>query len=551
MSQNHLLELASDVVKRALARGATDAECTIAEGEEFTANVRMRELESITEAGSRAAGLRILVGHRTGASYTSDLSPEGIEKLVHSAVELADITTEDPHAGLPEREELGSLAGDLQLYSEDVEGLETGLKVDLAKRAEEAALSFDPRIDNSEGASFDTHLGRHIFANSRGFAGEYRSSYCSLGVAPVARSGESMERDSWDTISRRFAGLDAPESVGRTAAQRALRRLNAVKVDLAKRAEEAALSFDPRISNSEGASFDTYLGRHVFANSRGFAGQYRSSYCSLGVAPIARDGDSMERDSWDTTSRRFASLETPESVGRTAAERALRRLHAVKVDTQKVPVVFEPRTARSLLDHIFDAVHGMSVYRHESFLAGKLGEKVASDDVTVIDDGAIPGLFGTSPFDDEGVPSRRTVVIERGVLKSYLLNSYAARKMGMKTTGNASRGLTGNAGIGHGNFYVEKGVQSPEQIVAGIANGFYVTELIGFGVNVVTGDYSRGAAGLWIRNGELAYAVSEVTIAGNLKEMLLGLETLGSDLEFRRSMSAPTIKIGEMTVGGR
>ena len=450
MSQNHLLELASDVVKRALARGATDAECTIAEGEEFTANVRMRELESITEAGSRAAGLRILVGHRTGASYTSDLSPEGIEKLVHSAVELADITTEDPHAGLPEREELGSLAGDLQLYSEDVEGLETGLKVDLAKRAEEAALSFDPRIDNSEGASFDTHLGRHIFANSRGFAGEYRSSYCSLGVAPVARSGESMERDSWDTISRRFAGLDAPESVGRTAAQRALRRLN-----------------------------------------------------------------------------------------------------AVKVDTQKVPVVFEPRTARSLLDHIFDAVHGMSVYRHESFLAGKLGEKVASDDVTVIDDGAIPGLFGTSPFDDEGVPSRRTVVIERGVLKSYLLNSYAARKMGMKTTGNASRGLTGNAGIGHGNFYVEKGVQSAEQIVAGIANGFYVTELIGFGVNVVTGDYSRGAAGLWIRNGELAYAVSEVTIAGNLKEMLLGLETLGSDLEFRRSMSAPTIKIGEMTVGGR
>jgi len=149
-------------------------------------------------------------------------------------------------------------------------------------------------------------------------------------------------------------------------------------------------------------------------------------------------------------------LDAPESVGRTAAQRALRRLNAVKVDTQKVPVVFEPRTARSLLDHIFDAVHGMSVYRHESFLAGKLGEKVASDDVTVIDDGAIPGLFGTSPFDDEGVPSRRTVVIERGVLKSYLLNSYAARKMGMKTTGNASRGLTGNAGIGHGTFMSKK-----------------------------------------------------------------------------------------------
>jgi PmbA protein len=450
LSENHLLEMANDVVKRALAAGATDAECTIAEGEEFTANVRMRELENLKEAGSRGAGLRILVGHRTGASYTSDLSREGIEKLVHSAVELADITTEDPHAGLPERDELGSLGVDLQLYSADVEGLETGVKVDLAKRAEEAALSFDPRISNSEGASFDTHLGRHIFANSRGFSGEYRSSYCALGVAPVAKSGESMERDSWDTLSRGFGDLD-----------------------------------------------------------------------------------------------------TPESVGQMAAKRALRRLNAVKVETQKVPVVFEPRTARSLIDHIFDAVHGMSIYRHESFLAGKLGEKVAAESVTLVDDGTIPGRFGSSPFDDEGVPSRRTVVIEKGVLKSYLLNTYAARKLGMKTTGNASRGLTGNAGIGHGNFYVEKGVQTPEQILAGIPNGFYVTELMGFGVNTVTGDYSRGAAGLWIRDGELAYAVSEVTIAGNLQEMLLGLEALGSDLDFRRSISAPTIKIGEMTVGGR
>ena len=176
---------------------------------------------------------------------------------------------------------------------------------------------------------------------------------------------------------------------------------------------------------------------------------------------------------------------------------------------------------------------------------------MASDNVTVIDDATIPGLFGTSPFDDEGVPSRRTVVIERGVLKSYLLNTYAARKLGMKTTGNASRGLTGNAGIGHGNFFIEKGVQTPEQLIAGVANGFYVTELMGFGVNIVTGDYSRGAAGLWIRNGELAFAVSEVTIAGNLKDMLAGLEAIGSDLEFRGSMAAPTLKIGEMTVGGK
>jgi PmbA protein len=449
LSENHLLELAIDVVQLARDAGATDAECTIAEGSEFSASVRMRELENLKEAGSRAAGLRILIGRKTGSSYTSDLSREGIVHMVKSAVELADITTDDPHADLPEPGELGMIEGDLKLYSEDIAGLATGLKVDTAKRAEDAALSADPRISNSEGASFDTHLGRHIFANSRGFSGEYRSSYCGVSTVPVARDGESMERDYWESSARSFAGLESAESVGRKAAARALRRLN-----------------------------------------------------------------------------------------------------AVKVDTRKVPVIFEPRTARSLLDNLFEAVHGMLIYRHESFLTGKLGQKVAADSVTVVDDGTIPGLFGTSPFDDEGVPSRRTMVIEGGVLKNYLLNSYAARKLGMKTTGNASRGLTGNAGIGHGNFFLENGVQSPEQMIAAIPDGFYVTELIGMGVNIVTGDYSRGAAGIWITDGKPTFAVSEVTIAGNLQEMLMNLEP-ANDLEFRNSIAAPTLKIGEMTVGGK
>ena len=450
MNGDCLQELARDVVERALAAGATDAECTIAEGDEFSANVRMREVESLKEAGSRGAGLRILIGRKTGSSYTSDFSPEGIALLLKSAIELADVTTEDPHAGLPDPDELGSVEGDLRLYSPDVEKLETPLRIETARRAEAAALEADPRIVNSEGASFDSHVGRHIFANSRGFAGEYRTSYCSVSVAPVAKDGDSMERDHWYTLARGFDGLEPPEHVGQVAAQR-----------------------------------------------------------------------------------------------------ALRRLHPVKVETQRAPVVFEPGAARTLLDNLFDAVHGMSIYRHESFLAGKLGEKVASENLTVVDDGTIPGLFGASPFDDEGVPSRRTVVIDRGVLRSYLLNTYAARKLGMKTTGNASRGLSGNAGIGHGNFFVEAGVQTPKSILAGVSNGFYVTELMGFGVNIVTGDYSRGAAGLWIRGGELAFAVSEVTIAGNLKDMLLGLEAIGSDLEFRGSTAAPTLKIGEMTVGGR
>jgi PmbA protein len=445
-----LAELADEVVRLARERGAADAECTIAEGEEFSANLRMREVESIKQAGSRAAGLRVVTARRTGSAYTSDLTPAGLRQMVNAAIELAALTTEDPFAGLPEAADLGRFEGDLALFCGDVAALSTETKLDCARRAEEAALNYDPRISNSEGASFDSHLGRHAFANSLGFAGEYNSSYCSLSAVPVARQDHSMERDYWFSMSRGFAGLEPPEQVGRIAAQRALRRLG-----------------------------------------------------------------------------------------------------AAKVETQKVPVVFEPRTARSLLDHIFEAVHGVSIYREESFLAGKLGEKIASDKLTLVDDGTIPGLFGSSPFDDEGVATRRTVVIERGVLKSYLLNTYAARKLGLRTTGNAARGLTGNAGIGHGNFFLEKGVQTPEEIIGSIANGFYVTELMGFGVNIVTGDYSRGAAGLWIRNGELAFPVSEVTIAGNLKDMLMDLEAVGSDLEFRGSTAAPTLLIPEMTVGGR
>ncbi|HEX5431493.1 MAG TPA: metallopeptidase TldD-related protein, partial [Bryobacteraceae bacterium] len=198
-----------------------------------------------------------------------------------------------------------------------------------------------------------------------------------------------------------------------------------------------------------------------------------------------------------------------------------------------------------------DAVNGGAIYRHASFLAGKLGEKIASENLTVIDDATMPGLFGSSPFDDEGVASRRTVVVERGVLKSYLLNTYCARKLGLKSTGNASRGLSGNAGVGPGNFFIEPGKASEEEMIAGVRQGLYVTELIGTSANSVTGDYSSGASGLWIENGELAYPVSEITIAGNLKQMLLGLEQVGSNLEFRHPVASPSIMIREMTISGR
>lgn len=445
-----LEEIAQRVIGMARRAGATGVECTVSEGDEFEVNVRLGEVETLKESGSSGAGVRVLFGQNTGSSYTSDLSEEGLEEMVRRAVELARITTEDPHAGLPDAAELGYLERDLELCSPDV------------------------------------------------------------------------------------AVLEAP-----------------AKIAMAQQAERAALAIDPRINNSEGASFGSTLSRHAFANSLGFSGSYETSSCSLSVVPVARDGDRMERDYWFTLARSARELEDPDYVGRKAAERVLRRLNARKLDTQKAPVIFEPRIAKSLLSHVFEAVNGDSIYRHASFLEGKLGQRVAAESVTIVDDATLPRLFGSSPFDDEGVPSRRTVVIEKGILRSYLLNSYTARKLGMKTTGNASRGITGNASIGHGNLFLENGPDSVADLIKRAGRGLYVTELMGFGINVVTGDYSRGASGLWIENGELAYPVSEVTIAGTLQQMLLGLEGIANDLEFRGSVASPTVLIGEMTISGR
>jgi PmbA protein len=267
--------------------------------------------------------------------------------------------------------------------------------------------------------------------------------------------------------------------------------------------------------------------------------------------PIAQDENgNMQRDYWYSVSRTLSKLESPEEVGRIAAERTVRRLGARKVKTARVPVVFDAQVSKGLLDHIFEAVNGDAIYRKASFLADKLGQKIAGANMTVIDDGTIPGGFGTSPFDSEGLPSRRTVVIENGELKSYLLNCYTARKLGMKSTGNASRALAGTPGIGSGNFFLQPGTRTPKEIIGDIKEGLLVTEFLGFGVNLVTGDFSRGASGMWIENGELAYPVEEITVAGNLKDMLNNIAEIGNDLEFRGSLACPTLRIEGMTVAG-
>jgi PmbA protein len=450
-----LESLAADVVALAMKAGASDAESVAREGDEFSVKVRMGEVETLQESGSRGLGLRVFLGRRSASTSTSDLTPDGIRQLVEGAMALAKVTEEDPFAGLPETAEFGSLPGDLHLYYDDVYSL------------------------------------------------------------------EGPERIAW-----------------------------------ARRAEAAALAADPRMTNSDGGSFDASTGRRVLANSRGFVGGYRSSYAGVSAAPVAMDANGqMQRDGWWSSARSFAHLESPEAVGKEAARRTLRRLGARRVPTQRVPIVFAPEVARSLLGALFEAASGDSIWRGASFLAGRLRKQIAAPALRLVDDNSMllptgAGGFGTSPFDGEGLPSQRTIVVENGILQTYLLNTYAARKLNLHSTHNASRGLAGTPGIGCGNLYLELGALTPEEIVAGVPAGLFVTGLMGSGVNLVTGDYSRGATGLWIENGQLTHAVEQVTVAGNLAEMLLNITAIGNDLVFRGAVASPTLRIDGMTIAG-
>jgi PmbA protein len=448
--ETDLREIAQDIVARAMKGGSTAAECVVREGDEFSTLVRLGQVETLKESGSKSIGVRVFFGQRAASTYSSDFSREGLDRMVKSALELAKITSEDPFGGIPDASQLGQLKGNLDLYHEDVYSLPGSDRIDYARRAEKAALDFDPRIKNSEGGSFDAATGHRVLVNSHGFLGEYRRSYCSVAAIPIAQT----------------------------------------------------------------------------------------------------DDGAMQRDYWYSVARTLKKLDAPEQVGKVAAERTLRRLGARKVKTAKVPVVFDPMVATSILEHIFEGINGDSVYRGASFLAGKLGQKIAGPNVNIIDDGTMPGGFGTSPFDGEGIPTRRTVVIENGVLKSYLLNTYTAKKLKLQTTGNASRGLAGTPGIGPGNYFLQAGTKTPKELIGEIKDGLYVTEFLGHGANLVTGDYSRGASGLWIRGGELTYPVEEITVAGNLKDLFFNINEIASDLEFRGSVASPTIRVDGLTVGG-
>jgi len=445
-------DLAAEVVRRAQKLGADHAEAMITSGSDFSVSVRMGEIDTLSEATSKAMGIRVFKGKKKFLSYTSDFDLDSIERFVRESLALAELTGDDDASGLPAPEELAdpATAPDLALYDPAIETIPTEKRVAMALAAEKAAFDFDPRITNSSGADFSSSEGTTVLANSLGFTGAYRESSVGLSVAPVVDAGGKKQTDYWFSRSRRVADLAPPEEVGREAARRVLRRL------------------DP-----------------------------------------------------------------------------------TKPATRAVPIVLDPLMAAGLVRMLFRAASGDMVWRKQTFLADRLGQTIASDLVTIVDDPLRPGDLGSRPFDAEGVRSRKNVIVERGVLRQFLTSTYSARRLGGRSTGNASRGVSSEPEVGPSNLYLEPGPHDPEELIASVADGLYVTSMMGFGVNMVKGDFSRGAAGLWIENGKLAHPVAEITVAGNMNDILKGIVMVGNDIHHTwGSVRAPSLKIATLTVSG-
>jgi PmbA protein len=454
-----LLALGDDIAARVRKGGADVAEVVVRSGSELSARVRLGEPELVEEAGHRSIGMRLMKreGGKEGAlrvalTSTSDTTDEGIARFIEDALELVDLAQPDPFAGPPD----GALLTkgpwpDLDLYDGECGTIDAAAAIARARSAEEAARAYDPRITNSEGASFARTQGSVVVVTSGGFRGGYRSSYASLVVTPVA--------DEPGTEKKR----------------------------------------------------------------RGYH--------------------------W-TAKRRLAALDDAKSVGEEAARRTLRKLGAKKIPTAELPVVFDPDTGRSILGLLASCIAGGSIYRKSSYLVDREGTKVASDLVHIDDDPLISGAPGSRPFDGEGLASRTVAIVKDGVLQTYLLDSYSGRKLGKAPTGHASRSGSGGVGAGTSNFILRPGKTKAKDVVKETKRGLYVTEMMGFGFNAVTGDFSRGAAGFWIENGELSHAVSEVTISLNLDQLLQRIDLIGDDLDMRTSIVAPTFRVSQMTIGG-
>jgi PmbA protein len=411
--------------------------------------VRLGEVELVEEAGTRSLAVRVTRGGRVATVSTSDVTPTGVERVVSDAIELCELSQADPAAGLPDPAELAhGPHADLKLYDPACGAVAAGEAVERCKRAERAAMDFDPRIKNTEGATFGRSTGAFALATSGGFRGGYQGSYASISVSPVV--------------------------------------------------------------NDEGGKNRT-------------AGYWSGN-------------------------RVLAKLEGEVAVGREAGRRTIGLLGARKVPTGNIPVVFDPDAARAMLGAFAGCIVGDAVYRRSSYLCERLGSVVASPLVTLVDDPLIESGPGSRPFDADGLASRRNVVVDKGRLETFLLDTYSARKLGMKST--ASAGSTTGTGAAVSNFVLTPGTMTRDEIIRTTPRGLYVTHMMGYGFNAVTGDFSRGASGYWIEDGAIAFPVSEVTISLNFDEIFKRIDAVGNDLDFRSSVASPTFRVSEMTLAG-
>jgi PmbA protein len=394
----------------------------------------------------------------------------------------------------------------------------------------------------------DDNLGLRVFVGRRQ-AVVSSNDLRGDGVDALAERAVAMARAAPEDP---YAGLAEPDLLAQKIPDLDLLdpQLPDVKAleERARAAEAAALAVHG-VSKSGGASASAGIGGVVLVTSGGFSGAYLGSRHGISVEAIAGEGTAMERDYDFSSALHGADIEPAEKIGRSAGERAVKRLNPRKVATRRVPIVFDPRVAWWLVSHLGSAINGSAVARKTSFLKDKLGERLFPAGINIVDDPLRQRGLRSHPFDAEGVAGRRRVLVEDGMLKSWILDCATARELGLRTTGHAQRGVSSTPSPAPSNLYLEPGAMAPDALIAEIADGFYVTDLIGMGANMVTGDYSRGAAGFWIENGALTYPVSEVTIAGHLLDMFRGVAP-ANDLSFRYGTNAPTLRVEGLTVAG-
>ena len=449
----------------------------------------------------------------------------------------------DRHPSVP-----STLPPDLDSLRETV-----ALALDTARR--NGASASEAMISRTTGLAVNVRLGEvetveHTRDNSLGVSVYYENrkgsaSSTDFGATAVRETVEAACRIARYTAQDEFSGLADPERMAVDPPDLGLFHPWPISTDeaieIALETETAARDHDPRITNSDGASVNRHDGDHVYGNSHGFLEGFSSSRNSLSCIVIAEDASGMQRDYWYTTSRDPACLEPAAQVGRTAARRTVRRLGGRKIETRTAPVLYEADVARGVIGHLVGAIRGTNLYRKSSFLLDRLGERVMAEHVRIHEQPHLRGALASSAFDGEGVATAPRDIVAGGVLQGYVLDSYSARKLGMPTTGNAG---------GIHNLTVDPGAKSLDALLAEMGTGLLVTELMGMGINIVTGDYSRGAAGFWVEGGEIAYPVEEITIAGNLADMFLGIRETGADVDARGSIRTGSLLIDEMTIAG-